>query len=93
MEYSQDYLEKHGYNRYLVIVNHGKDGGIDEKQAYITLNEAKKQCAYYLKEQDARGAAIYDFKCEKVIALYNGFDQSVFSPENRNDNAKIYWID
>lgn len=93
MRYSKEYIDRHGYNRYEVIIDHGISGGIDEKMGYITLAEAKAQCKYYIKEQEADGAAIFDFVRNKVVATFNGFSQRHFAEEYRNENAKVYWID
>ena len=76
------------------IITHSYDSGIDQKESTYTIQEAKAIVKEYLSDNYYDSAAIYDYKSQKIIALYNGFNQNLYiAADYRNDNAKVYWID
>jgi len=76
------------------VITHSFDSGVDQKEATHTIQEAKAIVKEYLSDSYYDSAAIYDYKHEKVVALYNGFSQEYYiAADYRNPNAKIYWID
>lgn len=77
------------------IITHSYDSGVDQKESTHTIQEAKAIIKEYLEADDYYdSAAIYDYKLNKVIALYNGFNQeTLIAADYRNAGAKIYWIE
>lgn len=69
---------------YQVIVNHGFDGGIDQKQEYKTLREAREVGNQYLQE-GALGYAVFnidtytveDIKKDFCFSIYDIFSKDV----------------
>ena len=74
------------------VITYAYGEGLDEKQDTFTLAEAKALVKYYIQDQKYDKAAIFDYKKEKVVALFNGFDQDHFAADYRNSKAKEYTV-
>ena len=80
-------LKKPAAKRYQVIVYHQTEGGLDERQEYLTLEEAEHAAQGYMDgtmESDGftyDGAAVFDLQEKTYLRVYGAYPDDTSQPQ------------